>query len=772
MEAHAYGRRMDPTLAAQLRARLDASTLDGDAKAMIAEAIGDAVGAPSAAQAAGGVYLKSISVEGFRGIGPEAVLALRPQPGLTVVVGRNGSGKSSFAEALELLLTGTTKRWESATKPWLSAWQCLHSDDGARVSAELLVSGEDAPVRLQRTWAPGASFTDTRGAADAIATLDGRGWTEALTAFRPFLSYGELASMFDKLTALYQALSPVLGLEDIDRLLADISDRRLALEKSAKDVKQAAKELAAQMDFDDPRQAELASFLEARALDPEKIRQYLDAHPPGLSANDEASAVLRKRARRVVPDDESIRAARLALDEAEAARRALSTTDLDRARRLATLLEGVLALRDTGRLMEDCPVCGTPQVLDAEWDERARREIDELRRQASDLDLATQQAASARRQWEALLDQVDAPADSTAEDALAAAEHIRKDAASARVELDGFDQAWRTRVEATMALLANAHETAARSGELKATKAAENWLKAVADDLRNDRFRPIADQAIANWRQLRHESNVELHDIRLTSVGRQRQASFDVRADGTETSALGVMSQGELLALSVSVFLPRAALDESPFRFAVIDDPVQSMDPAKVDGLARILAGAAKTRQVVVFTHDDRLPAAIRRLQLPAQVLQVLRHRRSQVTVREVRSPLSQHLADAKTMAKSARFGEGIRQRVVPTLCRGAIEAACADLLRRRAAREGRPVDDVDERLKEAGTLRQRLALAMLGDPSRTDEVREELIRVGGPGAPGLVARLNAGAHGDLDGPVRDLPYETERFVHALFDAA
>ena len=57
-----------------------------------------------------------------------------------------------------------------------------------------------------------------------------------------------------------------------------------------------------------------------------------------------------------------------------------------------------------------------------------------------------------------------------------------------------------------------------------------------------------------------------------------------------------------------------------PFRFIVIDDPVQSMDPAKVEGLARLLARVGRTRQVVVFTHDDRLPEAIRRLQLPATI--------------------------------------------------------------------------------------------------------------------------------------------------------
>jgi hypothetical protein len=40
-------------------------------------------------------FLQSIRVEGFRGAGPAATLEISPGPGLTLVVGRNGSGKSS-----------------------------------------------------------------------------------------------------------------------------------------------------------------------------------------------------------------------------------------------------------------------------------------------------------------------------------------------------------------------------------------------------------------------------------------------------------------------------------------------------------------------------------------------------------------------------------------------------------------------------------------------------------------------------------------------------
>jgi len=72
-----------------------------------------------------GVYLRSISVTGFRGVGPTAVLELTPGPGLTLIVGRNGSGKSSFAEGLELLMTGANLRWPKRTKIWREGWQRL-----------------------------------------------------------------------------------------------------------------------------------------------------------------------------------------------------------------------------------------------------------------------------------------------------------------------------------------------------------------------------------------------------------------------------------------------------------------------------------------------------------------------------------------------------------------------------------------------------------------------------------------------------------------------
>src|SRR5215210_4445734 len=89
-----------------------------------------------------GAYLRSISVEGFRGVGPAKTLELTPGPGLTLVIGRNGSGKSSFAEALEILLTNENRRWETRSAVWGTGWRNLHHPSPTEISADVAVEGE------------------------------------------------------------------------------------------------------------------------------------------------------------------------------------------------------------------------------------------------------------------------------------------------------------------------------------------------------------------------------------------------------------------------------------------------------------------------------------------------------------------------------------------------------------------------------------------------------------------------------------------------------
>src|SRR5580704_14945212 len=96
-----------------------------------------------------GAYLRSLTVSGFRGIGKPATLTLQPGPGLTVVVGRNGSGKSSFAEALEVLLTGELRRWDKLSAVWRQGWRNMHQADHAGITAEFLVQDAGRAVGVR-----------------------------------------------------------------------------------------------------------------------------------------------------------------------------------------------------------------------------------------------------------------------------------------------------------------------------------------------------------------------------------------------------------------------------------------------------------------------------------------------------------------------------------------------------------------------------------------------------------------------------------------------
>ena len=67
--------------------------------------------------------------------------------------------------------------------------------------------------------------------------------------------------------------------------------------------------------------------------------------------------------------------------------------------------------------------------------------------------------------------------------------------------------------------LEQAREVEARAATLKALKDAEKWVKGAAEELRAERFAPISERAIANWRELRQGSSVDLHEITLKKSG-------------------------------------------------------------------------------------------------------------------------------------------------------------------------------------------------------------------------------------------------------------
>src|SRR5690349_6963202 len=312
---------MDPVLRTLLLERLSASELDDTAKHVIEVAC---AGEAEAGDAAPPVWLSSVTVEGFRGIGTPATLPLDPAPGLTVVVGRNGSGKSSFAEGLELLMTGQLKRWEKRPKAWTETWQCLHYDGPTVLTAELVA---DEPVTLQQTWPHGAGYGDASDRAAAQELLNTHGWARDLPSFRPFLAYAELATMFDTLSSLYDALTPVLGLGDLDALAAQLAQTRLAFDAQRKQTAAEKDQLVARLDPEDDRAQLVKAALGGRKPDLAQLEHLLEETPDYT----EDLTLLRRLAGLALPTEIEIRDAHQDLKGAEREYADASATDASRA---------------------------------------------------------------------------------------------------------------------------------------------------------------------------------------------------------------------------------------------------------------------------------------------------------------------------------------------------------------------------------------------------------------------------------------------------------
>lgn len=744
-------------------------------------------------------YLRSISVEGFRGVGAPVKLDLEPGPGLTLVAGRNGSGKSSFAEAAELLLTGDNKRWSGRPSTWADGWRNLHHPH-AQVVVELLVEGRPGTTTVRGAWPDDGELSalavTVQEAGETRRSVESLRHDGPIRMYRPFLSYNELGSMLEERPSdLYDALEAVLGLSDLTDAVERLRKQRLAVELAGKDVAKAVPALVRRLDqLDDARAGRARSSISAKPPDLAALETLLAESAAGVDHDD--LAALRQLANVTGPDWRS--AAQVAIDLRAAVRDAkeAARTDSGRARELADLLDGALALH-AQKGEEPCPVCGAG-VLDAAWHQATTANVERLRAEAAMAEKADQafrrafararqclvgpplallsgapgfdttDVASAWRQWAdyegtepaALADHLDG-----AQVVTAKVEALREAAAG---EVARRDDQWRPLARDLTAWVVEARNARAADALARDLKKAEGWLKTTGADLRDERFARIADEARSLWTLLRQQSSVELGRVELEGATTRRRVALEVTVDGTPANALGVMSQGELHALALSLFLPRATSEDSPFRFLVIDDPVQAMDPARVDGLARVLAETARSHQVIVFSHDDRLPESLRRQSIPARVLTVGRRADSRVGISPTLDPVNQAIDDARALAMTDELPLEAARRVVPGFCRLALEAACTEVVRRRQLAAGMPHAEVEAQLLAADRLTKRLALALHGDAKRTASIMNDVSSRFGRTAAEVVNRVNKGSHQGDGGDLKGLVANTERVAHDL----
>jgi DNA repair exonuclease SbcCD ATPase subunit len=763
-------------VAGLVEARLAEEALSEPVKVLLKEAMGD--GEPRGTSPAGRIYLESVAVARFRGIGPRAWLKLSPRPGVNLVVGRNGSGKSSIAEGIETAFTGVNMRWQGQHAMRSSNWRNLHDTDGRpEIEVKLAIEGDTGRSTLTRTWEGDdfdASRAELRRPGHGRAPLDQTDWKQALRDFRPFLSYIDLDRMISgKPSEMYDAIATILGLGQLSAADGRLRQEAKALEdadKAAKAELPGLKEALYELEDDERAVQALVAVDTAGTPDFETVEALVAGLP--ADGDDGLLAGLRAEAEVQGPEMVQVHAALDRLRNALADVEDLRGTGAEDALRRAELLERAVAHHDRHPDAAACPVCGTDGMLDPAWATDAIAQIAALRQEAEAAAGARSELRSAAR---AVQDLVHTPrqipaaladpwrawtACRTISDPGELAQRAHEAAATladacaavkenAVRELEKRDERWRGLVTRLAGWAERARAVEANKPRLRDLKKASTWIKALAAELREQRMEGFADQSQRIWERLRQESNIDLKAVSLkgSEKANVRKLVMDVTVDGHEASALSVMSQGEQHSLALSLFLPRAATADSPFGFIVIDDPVQSMDPAKVNGLAQVLHELGEHRQVVVFTHDTRLQRAFTSQDLPVTVFEVERAKSSKVKVKPVTDPVRQALDDARALASTSDLPSAARNHVLPSLCRIALENAFLEAAWIRHHRSGAPEDELQAAVGSADKLMKVAALALFGDAGRTGDVYRELRTLCGPRAVDLLKECQNGSH-------------------------
>ena len=654
-------------------------------------------------------YLKSIVVEGFRGIGKAASLPFDVGPGITIVYGLNGSGKSSFAEALDVLFAGDTGRFADRGREWRDAWFNVHNGERGRVKATFVGGNATPESTLTRSWTRKqfleAQDDDSRFHETPDEDLKALGWTDAINEFRPILGYAEFGPLFDEdriddasesKTQLAQHLGQRVGIDDA---LPDHASKISSSRRWRGGNRPLQEELGA-WDWihdhglvfrkgDSVASRWLGSVVPAgadgtfndtipfpRGWDWQAIVKLLDlAHTPGWRKT--IRAHWRRIPRRPIEHDRQ-------------------------ANRFSLRAFGVVLLRSARNWV--------PSSWQRRW--RRRRWRGQLRRPVAERlpgwmpRLHVSFSIPDRREREQLVDKL----------RILAGEYRATD--SKRLGIS---------------------RSRSRAGKPRPSSRARVYAEMLGDASYGGPLETFSKRVGEMWEELRPGPAITLHGLELTSfyrdsVGSNRQRlAMNLAVDGVAGNERGVLSQGELQTLALCLFLPAMMRRESPFGFAVIDDPVQAMDEYAVDGLARVLRDAAEELQVIVFTHDERLPRALRLLDIEHTLINITRSAGSNVKYHVTRNPVLQALDDARLAAERLLASEDEEMwEVVGLHCRLAIEEAAIRTAQRKMLRKGVSTSLIRERLDDTAyddslQTKKLIALAIWGDARRIGEVTEHI---------------------------------------------
>ena len=292
-------------------------------------------------------------------------------------------------------------------------------------------------------------------------------------------------------------------------------------------------------------------------------------------------------------------------------------------RRRADLLQAALRFHEHAG-DTDCPVCGHGR-LDTDWAAEARDSIAGTEASLAEYRLAASEVTAARSAAVVLLEDlpsgehisgVDLPALAGYTAAVAAAQQAPADDTALAVHLESMltevvASAEALRVQAADVLAQRESAWAPLAAQLGGSGSARTGGQEPRRHRQehdrgqevDDRPRHPLPQPAAQTHCRTSPPDLEpaapgkqrhLGDITLEGTATRRRAILGGSVDGQPTKALPVMSQGELHALALALFLPRATAAKSPFRFVVLDDPDPGDGPRQD---RRLRPGAVRDRR-------------------------------------------------------------------------------------------------------------------------------------------------------------------------------
>lgn len=125
---------------------------------------------------------------------------------------------------------------------------------------------------------------------------------------------------------------------------------------------------------------------------------------------------------------------------------------------------------------------------------------------------------------------------------------------------------------------------------------------------------------------------------------------------------------------------------------------------------------------------------------------------------------MSRYLHDARAIAATPELPSDLRNELIATCCRSALEAASQAKIRSVRLGRGEPNRHVDEVLTSAHSTHQLMTLAVFDDPDRAPDLLRRLNQEG-PWAADALQACRQGAHFGAEGDLRWLIRDANRLA-------